>query len=51
MRMLVDKLRRRLTREREAWLQRGGHDVKRDDEMRSEGGMENARLKARRNYG
>ena len=45
---MTDRKTKMLTRERGAWIQKGSHDVKRDDEMRSEGGFgKTARLKAR----
>jgi hypothetical protein len=44
---MSDRETEMLTRERGAWIQKGSHDVKRDDEMRSEGGLDCARLKAR----
>jgi hypothetical protein len=42
VRKWVDKLKM-LTREREAWPERGSHDVKSDDEMRSEEGLEKSK--------
>jgi hypothetical protein len=36
---MTDRKTKMLTRERGAWIQKGSHDVKRDDEMRSEGGL------------